>query len=218
VAVHVIMNKDSDLNKFVKDPSLLVDLCRQVIEELDTGSNDTEVGEKNTQLREIARTIERLEKAGVPTPEALRAEKMRLAAELGGATETTQALTYLGEELEALLKDIKARLRHDRDDASGKKTASKRSHLAKTDKHVLREHIVRALKKCGGKASVADVLQEMGRQLKGKLLPGDLELRKDGKTIAWMNNAQWQRLLMVREGILRNDSPNGIWELAENHR
>jgi hypothetical protein len=70
----------------------------------------------------------------------------------------------------------------------------------------------------GGRAKVADVLQEMGRQLKGKLLPGDLELRKDGKTIAWVNNAQWQRLLMVREGILKNDSPNGIWELAEDHR
>jgi hypothetical protein len=90
--------------------------------------------------------------------------------------------------------------------------------LGKTNKHVLRENIIRALKKLGGRAKVADVLQEMGRQLKGKLLPGDLELRKDGKTIAWVNNAQWQRLVMVREGILKHDSPNGIWELAENHR
>ena len=212
------MSTDNDLTRFVKDPSLLVDLCREVIEQLDVGSDGADIGEREAQLREISRTIERLEKAGVAVPDVLRGEKTRLAAALGSTTEATQALSHLSEELEEVLQDLQARLRHDGENTGHKKARGKRSRTAKTDRLVLRENIIRALKRQGGRAQVADVLQEVGRQMKGKLLPGDLEVRKDGKTITWMNNAQWERLRMVREGVLRKDSPNGIWELAEDDR
>lgn len=212
------MSRNNDIEHFVKDPGLLVELCREVIEQLDACSDDADSGEREAQLREISRTIERLEKAGVAIPDALRAEKTRLAAALGTTTEATQTLRQLGEELAEILQDLKARLRQDEDNTGHKKPRGKRSRTAKTDRLVLRDNIIRALKRHGGRAQVGDVLQEMGRQMKGKLLPGDLEVRKDGKTIAWMNNAQWERLRMVREGVLRNDSPNGIWDLAEEDR
>jgi hypothetical protein len=212
------MSSDNDVERFVKDPGLLVELCREVIEQLDVGSEGADMGEKETQLREISRTIERLEKAGVAIPDALRAEKTRLAAVLGTTTDATQTLRQLGEDLAEILQDLKARLRQDEDDTGHKKPRGKRSRTAKTDRLALRDNIIRTLKRHGGRAQVADVLREVGRQLKGKLLSGDLEVRKDGKTIAWMNNAQWERLRMVREGVLRSDSPNGIWELAEEDR
>ena len=57
------MSDDVGRDRFVKDPGLLVELCREVIDELDSGVYDSDVGTRETQLREIAKTIERLEKA-----------------------------------------------------------------------------------------------------------------------------------------------------------
>ena len=65
---------------------------------------------------------------------------------------------------------------------------------------------------------MSEVLEEMSQQLEGKFLPGDFALRQDGKSIVWKNNAQWERLKMRQEGILRDDSTSGIWELVKEHR
>jgi hypothetical protein len=62
-----------------------------VIDRLDSGADDTDIGEQETQLREIAKAIERLEKAGVTVPDVLRAEKTRLAAALSIHADATQA-------------------------------------------------------------------------------------------------------------------------------
>ena len=70
----------------------------------------------------------------------------------------------------------------------------------------------------GGRARVADVIEEMGRQLKGKLLPGDLEWRESTNEYAWQNNAKWERYHMTQDGTLRSDSPRGYWELGEGQK
>src|SRR3972149_3602023 len=211
------MTDHKDIDRYVKDPSLLIELCREVIEQLDSGDDDAEMDAMETQVREISRTIDRLEKSSVPVPDVLRAEKTRLAAALCDKT-GTMALHHLAEEFEEILKDLRTGLGQDRASTARKRAPRKRSRSPKTDKKVLREQIIRALKKIGGRARVADVIEEMSRHLKGKLLPGDLELRQDGKTSDWVKNACWERLRMVREGILRDDSPNGIWELTEDHQ
>lgn len=211
------MTDHKNIERYVKNPSLLVDLCREIIEQLDSGDDNAEMDAMEAQLREISRTIDRLEKSAVPIPDVLRAEKTRLAAALCDKTGTA-ALHHLTEEFEEILKDLRTRLRQPGDSTAGKRSHGKRSRSPKTDKNVLREQIISALKKSGGRARVANVIEEMGRHLKGKLLPGDLELRQDGKTIAWINNARWERQRMVREGILSSNSPNGIWELTEDYR
>lgn len=212
------MSHGVDLDRLVKDPSLLMDLCREVIDRLDTENDEAETAPMEAQLREIAKAVEKLEKLGVPVPDALRAEKTRLAAALGVRTEATQAMQHLADDLEELLRDLKSRLGRDVDPSTPKKSRVKRSRSPKTGSDVLREHIIHTLRKFGGRGKVAEVLDEMERELKGKLLPGDLEIRQDGKTLAWRNNAQWERLRMVHDGTLRQDSPNGVWELREAHR
>jgi hypothetical protein len=214
------MSHGTDIDRLVKDPSLLVDLCREVIDRLDAGENNTEAAAERAameaQLREIAKAVEKLEKLGVPVPDALRAEKTRLAAALGVCTEATQALKHLADELEELLRDLKSRLGRDANPSSPKKPRAKRSNSPKTGSDVLRAHIILTLQKLGGCGRVAEVLDEMEKQLKGKLLPGDLEIRQDGKTIAWQNNACWERYQMTQDGILKTGSPRGIWELSED--
>ena len=92
------MGSDIDIDHYVKDPSLLVELCREVIDRIDSGPDDPKSAEKEAQLREIAKAIEKLEKMGVPVPDALRGEKTRLAAELGIQAQAEQALHHLAEE------------------------------------------------------------------------------------------------------------------------
>jgi hypothetical protein len=82
-------------------------------------------------------------------------------------------------------------LGQDASNAAEPRAKGKRSRAPKTDKVVLREQIIQALRKLGGSARVAEVIEEMGQQLEGKLLPGDLEWREATNEYVWQNNAKW---------------------------
>jgi hypothetical protein len=212
------MNTESDVDRFVKDPSLLIELCREVIDRIDSGSDDPRAGEKEAQLRVIANAIEKLGKQGIAVPEALRAEKTRLAAELGLHSQAEQALRHFADELDGILKDLNCRFGRCGDQTITKQQRLKRSRSPKTDKKILRKNIIKALRTLGGRARVSDVIEEMGRQLEGKLLPGDLEWRESTNEYAWQNNAKWERYSMTLDGTLRSDSQRGYWELNEGQR
>lgn len=68
----------------------------------------------------------------------------------------------------------------------------------------------------GGSGKVAEVLDRVGKKMKGKLKACDYEpLASDPKNPRWRNATQWARNSMVHEGLLKNDSPRGIWEISE---
>jgi hypothetical protein len=208
------MSKDSDIERFAKDPSLLVELCREVIDKIDAGSDDARVEEKETQLREISRTIERLDKTGVAVPDVLRAEKTRLAADLGIKAEAAQALSRLAEEFEEMLKDLKARLgRAASPTVNNKKKPRPRSRSPRTDMKIFKEHIIFALLKFGGRAKATEIIEEVGKELKDKFLPGDLEWNERNKLFAWQHKTQWARFQLTQDGTMRSDSRRGYWEL-----
>ncbi len=211
------MSNRGEVERYVNDPSLLVELCREVVECLDTGSDNGETSAMEAQLREIARAIDNLDKLGVPVPDMLRAEKTRLAAALGISADSTQALNYLADELEGLLSDLKSRLGRVAVTTNVKKRRAKRSVAPRTEDSVLRQLIIEALQHYGGSAQKGDVLHYMGQQLEGKLLPGDLVWRATSKDLVWQNNAAWERNKMKDAGILKSDSLRGIWELSEDH-
>lgn len=211
------MSNETDLNRYVKDPSLLVELCREVIDQLDTNSEEVSVAEQEAQLRAIAKAVEQLEKIGVPVPDPLRAEKTRLAASLAMRTDAKQALAQLADEFQDILNDLRERLGQN-PATPEPKPRGKRSKSPKTPPKVLREHILSSLKKLGGRARVSDVIDEMTRQLEGKLLPGDTEWREATKEYAWQNNAKWERFQMTQDGALRHGSPRGFWEIEEDNQ
>lgn len=207
-----------DIDHFVKDPSLLIELCRAVIDRIDCVADNADITEKEAQLREIAKAIEKLEKMGVPVPDALRAEKTRLATDLDTQCQSEQTLRNLADKFTEIVKDLNTRLGRGTAATNTKKQNIKRSRLPKTDKNVLRKYIIEALQTLGGRAKVADVVEEMGRQLNDNLLPGDLEWRDSTQEYAWQNNAKWERYRMTQDGILRSDSPRGYWELSEGQK
>ena len=61
-----------------------------------------------------------------------------------------------------------------------------------------------------------DVLELVEKKMKGILNEYDYRpLPSDPKSIRWRNTVQWCRNSLVREGLLKNDSPYGIWEISE---
>jgi len=69
----------------------------------------------------------------------------------------------------------------------------------------------------GGQAKVQEVVEGVERKTKNQLKPGDNELNRDG-TAKWVKAVHFQRLAMVHEGLLANDSPRGTWAITAQGR
>jgi hypothetical protein len=71
----------------------------------------------------------------------------------------------------------------------------------------------------GGSGKVAEVLDRVGKKMKGVLKKPDYEPLASGPdNPRWRNAAQWARNSMVNEGLLKKDSPRGIWEISDKGR
>jgi hypothetical protein len=75
--------------------------------------------------------------------------------------------------------------------------------------------ILRALEELGGTAPMQQVLETVGSAMKDQLREVDYQsLKSDPGHPRWHNTAQWARNTMVREGLLKNNSPRGVWEIT----
>ena len=210
------MNDSKDVDRFAKDPGGLVELCQDVIDRIDTNTDDALVTEQDAQLKVIAKAVDQLEKSGVAVPDSLRAEKNRLVISSASHTESQQILAQLADEFDNVLKDLRERLGQN-DASTPVKPRAKRTKMPKTSQDNLRLLILQSLQSRHGKATVSEVKADLAEYLNGQLQAGDLEYRKDGKTLVWLNNMQWERLRMCRDGLIRTDSKSGIWELTEGN-
>jgi hypothetical protein len=75
--------------------------------------------------------------------------------------------------------------------------------------------ILEALSEMGGSGRVKDVLERVYEKVKLLLTRMDLEEIPSGGDIRWRKQAQWERYLMVQDGLLRDDSPRGVWEITD---
>ena len=105
---------------------------------------------------------------------------------------------------------------------SGKsKTKRKRKITAKlkrglrTPEDEFRIPILEAIVELGGSAPMSKVLNLVEKKMKGNLNEYDYQTLQATNSIRWKNTAQWCRNTMVREGLLKSDSPRGIWEISE---
>ena len=79
--------------------------------------------------------------------------------------------------------------------------------------------ILQAPSEMGGRGQIGDVLDRVYDIMKNSLKPVDEKpLPSDSNTPRWRNTACWARAHMVREGLLKSDSPRGIWEISEAGR
>ncbi|MBU4501745.1 MAG: hypothetical protein KKA79_04080 [Nanoarchaeota archaeon] len=85
----------------------------------------------------------------------------------------------------------------------------------RTPRPEFRIPILEALIELGGKGKVDEILKKVEIKMKKSLKPVDYEKLPSGIMIRWQNTAQWERLVMVQDNLLRSDSPKGIWEVTE---
>jgi len=85
----------------------------------------------------------------------------------------------------------------------------------KTHRREYRIPILEAIEELGGDGKVDKILEIVFQKIGHKLTKFDLEELPSGGDVRWRNTAQWERERMKREGLLRNDSPRGIWEISD---
>jgi len=79
--------------------------------------------------------------------------------------------------------------------------------------------ILSVLVDLGGPARMVDVLDRVGEAMKQVLKEVDYEpLTSDPTATRWRNAAQWARHALVKEDLMRADSPRGIWQISEAGR
>jgi hypothetical protein len=79
--------------------------------------------------------------------------------------------------------------------------------------------ILRALSEMKGAGRIGPVLERVGQIMKPVLKDVDYQpLASDPDNLRWRNAAQWARNSMVREGLLKADSPRGLWEITDKGR
>ena len=77
--------------------------------------------------------------------------------------------------------------------------------------------ILEALQTLGGSATIHQVLDHVLQSMRGTLKDVDFELLTSVPDLPrWKNTAQWARNSMVKEGLLRDDSPRGIWQISDS--
>ena len=94
----------------------------------------------------------------------------------------------------------------------------RRSSVNKTPQRDYRLPILEALEQLGGRGRVGEVLNNVYQKMKDRLTEDDLKALPSGKEIRWANTAKWERHSMVKEGLLRDDSPAGVWEMTDAGR
>ncbi|OGN92654.1 MAG: hypothetical protein A2Z75_08325 [Chloroflexi bacterium RBG_13_50_10] len=86
-----------------------------------------------------------------------------------------------------------------------------------TPARALWKPILEAIIGSGGQASRPEVHKSVERKMKEQLRPGDWKTNRDG-TNKWSKQVDYQRLAMVHEGLLADNSPFGIWVITDKGR
>jgi hypothetical protein len=170
---------------------------------------------KTGQLREVSKSIANLENMKIPVPDELRNLKTNLLSSVHRAEEVEQLFAFIEEETSKLVARVRRGLGPGPADSHGHRR-SRRSNEDHTSRDVLRECIIKSLKSHGGAAKAPAILDEIGEMLEGKMKPGDMELTSTKQPV-WRMNTCFERRAMVRDGILKEDSPTGFWEFTSRY-
>lgn len=195
------------------DVSDALNVLEEYIQSVLSETSETRVDNTvNTQLREITKTIERLEKLKISVPESLLTEKSNLLSLIVQPSISIGLVNEIYSRLNVLIESITIVLKISN---NGDRSKSRRSKLPMTKHQILRECIINALRDYNGSADRNSIKDHVGEQLKDKFLPGDLEWRDDWKCYVWQNRVCWELTDMRIAGVIKPKRQTGIWELDD---
>ena len=103
--------------------------------------------------------------------------------------------------------------------ATNRKSYGRLATGLRTSEKAFRRPILRVLVKRGGSAPAGEVVEALEDRMRDQLNEYDREfMPSDPDTTRWEKSAHWCRYAMVNDGLLRDDSPRGIWEISDAGR
>ena len=195
--------------------AILIQQLNNLITNLES-HGDEELDELKKKLSAVNRAISMLQTNDLSIPQDLTEAQEKLKADVLDRDEVSVVLTYLRGELEKILADIQKLEKQQRSTQTTamrpvqRGTRTSKGHYTSED--TLKGALIASLKALGGSAPKSKVEDEMERRLRSVLTNADYEPVGEGIP-RWKKNAQWMRYSLVQEGIMKSNSPRGIWEL-----
>jgi len=166
-------------------------------------------------LEEIEAEIEYVNRVGARAFEARDYNKAK------EALESAAQITGFRDKVGALRREWETLFAH-QEDEEGTEPHAERRNLGRlrrglrTREEAYYRPILEAIHFLGGSAPMSEVLDRVLQSMKGMLRDVDYEpLASDPDMPRWKNTAQWARNSMVKEGLLRSNSPRGVWEISD---
>ena len=101
-------NYEAEIKNYIENPDALVTLCETVLNELLSSINDTELREKQAQLKEVSRSIDKLTKLSIGIPDELRNLKISLITEIETQTKKRDEVEQILVGLKEIIKIVDA--------------------------------------------------------------------------------------------------------------
>ena len=138
-------------------------------------------------------------------------EALERAAQVTGFRDKADALRREWENLFAREEDEEGTEAH-----AERRNLGRLRRGLRTREEAYYRPILEALQALGGSAQMGQVLDRVLQSMRGTLKNVDYEpLASDPDMPRWKNAAQWARNSMVKEGLLRSNSPRGVWEISD---
>ena len=213
-----MMERNNIIEYLASKPDVLLDIIEEILKRYYEINNNLNIAESKKQLIEISKTIDRLENTGISVPDELRNLKSSLLAVSNDSNQTQAKYETLIRGLNDLCNKYKQkgnlkpkRRKLTSDDSS----PIRRGRL--TPKNTLIKAIVQVMEQMGNSGHMREIHNRLEDVLANVLNSEDYKKDSSG-LVTWHHQVDWARLYMVKKGILKNDSPRGIWELSENYQ
>lgn len=194
----------TEFEKFIEQLSNHVD---ELIEQVQSNPIDSE---SEVQLREISKTIERLESSGISIPAALLDEKSRLLSIVGSNKGNQDQAISIYNSLNTLVLKLRsvvlARSRGNSDESSSTDTTSWR---------VVAKAIIDTFRQQRRKMRRTEIWEAVFSMLQDHMHPGDYEPAHHNGRPFWKNTVSRVLYNLRKENILKPAIQHGYHELEE---
>lgn len=212
------MEKNDVLEFLTNNPDILLDIVSEILKRNHDIAYKLGITESNKQLVEISKTIDRLESTGISVPDELRNLKSSLLAASNDNNQAQARYEALISGINDLCNEFK---QNGNPKPKGRKRNTNNGSLVRqsrlTPRNTLIRAIVQVMEEIGKSGHKREIHIRLEDVLADVLNSEDYKIDSSGQ-VTWHHQADWARMYMVQVGILKNDSPRGIWELSMDYK
>ncbi len=184
----------------------------QILERVDIA----DLKEKQQMIKKLEDSIEEFYKMGMPQLTTnVQQEKEALENGIKEPLQAYECLQFYNRKLDYLTQLLKSQ------GFSSKATRSRGKRAARgeqTPQSEFQIYILEVLCDMEGEGRTRDVVERVGEKMKNIFTEQDKTMLPSGKELRWQNRTKWARNDLVESGYLKQDSPQGRWEISETGR